>query len=134
MIEPMPTFTKTYGKCWIYKRATLYTPSGTVKTLDYSNGTRPTVCEVEHNIATNDILYLWHLPTRVLGIPLNARRQDFRSIVRTGIIHMENGDRIEWEYIFGRYMPLWKYYLPYVIVYILLLMVLFHLLHRYPRN
>jgi hypothetical protein len=103
------------GKCWIYKRATLYdSNTGDVKIIDYSNGTREFDCEVldVNGVNEPEKVFLWNVAGTgtTIPIPLNVNRDDVPSILRTGRVDYNDSQYIEWECIFGRYHSYSKYY------------------------
>jgi hypothetical protein len=101
------------GKCWIYKRATLYSAAdGKSPTLvDYSNGTKEFNGEVKPSI-DGTLIYEWKLPgATTIEIPVNVSRRDVHSIIRSGTIDFEDGSFMKWEFIFGRFEDYFTYYI-----------------------
>jgi len=115
------------GKCWIYKRATLYTPGQKPKIIDYSDGHEEFDC-VPNNNPGEALSYTWNLPDQNIDIPLNVPRNHTESIVRTGNIPYGNGE-IKWEFIFGKYRNYSTYYLDvfkrYFLVVVLFVLALY---------
>lgn len=97
-----------YGKCYIYKRANLVTENGE-KLVDYQDGTIPFNCQVHTNQQGRPV-HRWNLYGEVIEIPLNVSRTKTDSILRNGVIPLEDGSVIEYEYIFGKYISATKFY------------------------
>jgi hypothetical protein len=114
------------GKCWIYKRATLYIPGLKPNIIDYSDGTEPFDCNV---VSTDDMgnpVYIWKLPNKTIIIPMNIKRNSIDSIVRTGVIKYQEGE-IHYEYIFGKFKDYMTYYMEtYGLVFLLLIFIMIY--------
>ena len=118
------------GKCYIFKRATLYLPDGSVSLIDYSNGILPQDCSNKVIQSDDYPLYIWNLPKKTLYIPLNVYQPvNVDSFYRTGTIQTEEGI-IKWEYIFGRYKTHFQYHYEYLIFYLIIIFLVFLLLRR----
>lgn len=126
------------SKCWIYRRATLVNRNTNESIiLDYSNGTRPQNLNVIHN-EKGDKIFLWKVKygdnVNVFTIPLNVDKTKVNSIVQKGEYNVENNMFVEWEYIAGKCESLWSYYLPYLVLCLLVLAVLFYVIISRKRN
>lgn len=116
------------GKCWIYKRATLYSGDQKPVILDYTNGVEPVNC-TSVMMDANGLFYEWEIvPGQVVPIPLNISRHNTYSIIRQGTIDLEDGSEIQWEFIFGKFQTFAEYntkkfveYLPFLILILILL-------------
>lgn len=110
------------GKCWIYKRATLFTEDEPPLLLDYSDGTEP----FDGKVFTDDsgqLVYIWRIAGQILPIPVNVPRLATTSIVKTGTIDVDDGF-IEWEYIYGKFRPLHHYMMVKFVQWLPLLLLL----------
>lgn len=114
------------GKCWIYKRATLYADGGS-RIIDYSDGTEEFDATVFYG-ENGDYVYIWRLPQEIM-IPLNVSPLITDSIIRSGIIKHDDGE-IHWEFIFGKFKPYKEYYakkllncMPFILIILFLLFI-----------
>lgn len=115
------------GKCWIYKRATLYRNEQRPIILDYTNGVEPVNCD-RVMMDANGLYFDWEIvPGQVVPIPLNISRHNTFSIIRQGKIEMEDGSEIQWEFIFGKFQTYTEYnmakfieYLPFLVLILIL--------------
>lgn len=120
------------GKCWIYKRATLYDKDkNPVRILDYSNGVESFDCNsVLYN--ENGFFYAWSLlPNKTIYIPLNVSRNQTHSIIDMGSVPYQDGE-IRWEYIYGKYKSYaehnWEKFVEYLPLLILILILVVKIL------
>lgn len=97
----------TLGKCYLYKRATLYREGQPPYILDYSDGIEPENCEVD--VSGEFPTYKWNLPSRTIDIQLNVPRTKVESILHSGEIPFEEGV-LRYEYILGKYRSFAQYY------------------------
>lgn len=111
-----------YGKCYIYKRATLINGNGQPQIIDYSDGTEPFNCEVEQ--INGNLVYRWKLNGEIIDIPLNVRRNKVDSILRNGNL----GD-IQYEFIFGKFRTFTQFYTDQLIQLLPLMIVLLILMY-----
>ena len=112
-----------YGKCYVYKRATLINGEAPPQIIDYSDGTEPFNCEV-HTGADGYLIYKWKLNEDIINIPLNVPRSKVDSIIRKGVIPLENGTEIQYEFIFGKYRNYLQFYSDQLIQLFPLLMII----------
>jgi hypothetical protein len=125
------------GKCWIYKRATLYLPNEEPKIVDYSNGTE---C---FNVDDKDIVfrqghypsYMWNLPGETVPITLNVPYTDksVNSIFLNGVLPYGSGE-LRWECLFGKYKPLHLYYYDKLKELMPILIILFIVYYFYKKT
>jgi len=118
------------GKCYIYKRATLFEPQKLPVILDYTDGTEPFDCTV-HVDADGALYHDWYLDGESIRIPLNVKRASVYSIVKDGVLDLDNGRRIEWEYIFGKFRTYPEFYWGKLVEsapYILIAIIIFYLI------
>ena len=115
------------GKCWIYKRATLYVPDLPPRILDYSDGTEEFDCDDVFIEQGQYPVYMWRLPGEIVPIPLNVPRKQVDSIIRTGVVPYSGGE-LHWEFIFGKFRPYSTYYmkkfgtcLPFIVIVLVLM-------------
>lgn len=119
------------GKCWIYKRATLYRPDKAPRIIDYANGVEEFDCD-SVLVGPQGLFYNWYLlPDQFISIPLNIPRNRTESIVKTGVIPFEDGE-IRWEYIFGKFMTYgdynWSKFMEYLPLLLLILILIIRIL------
>ncbi len=115
------------GKCWIYKRATLYVPDQKPVILDYTNGVEPVDCSTVM-IDSDGLYFNWEIvPNNIVPIPLNVSRHNTYSIIRQGSIVLDDGSEVQWEFIFGKFqthadynMSKFNEYLPFLILILIL--------------
>lgn len=116
---------KKYGKCWIYKKAILNPGTPNAAIIDYSNGTNPQDLEV--SIYNDGIFYDWNLANNIISIPMNVDKDNVVSIIRNGVVFLDDGSEIHWECLCGKYRNFAHYYFQnslWFIVAIILLILL----------
>ncbi len=117
------------GKCWIYKRATLYVPNQKPKIIDYSTGIDSFACNTVE-ASPEGLHYNWEIvPGQIIPIPLNISRHNTYSIIRQGELTLEDGSTISWEFIFGKFQTHGQViakefveYLPFLLVILVLIL------------
>ncbi len=125
----MPTTIR--GKCWIYKRATLYPANEQPQIIEYSSGIEPFDCDTVQ-MTSDGIRYNWEvIPGQIIPIPLNISRHNTYSIIRQGQLKLDDGSSVSWEFIFGKFMTHNEFmmkkfveYLPFLFVILVLMMLM----------
>ena len=120
------------GKCFIYKRATLYMPGQAPQLFDYTDGLHSYNCSVDKK--GEYYVYKWNLPGKNIEIPLNvSRRMNNGSLVRKGVLPYQGGE-LHWEYLFGQFKSYPKYYMDKLLECLPLLIVVLVLLYLYNKK
>lgn len=109
------------GKCWIYKKAIFYKDNIPQYIVDYSNGTESFDGSVRS--INNTLVYVWNLAGEQIVIPVNINRYQTESIIKQGIIPLNDGE-IRWECIFGLFESYSKYYLKRLIPILIVIFII----------
>jgi hypothetical protein len=120
----------TSGKCWIYKRAMLYTAEQPAVLLQYQDGTEPFNCN-EVDIQSHSYpVYHWNVAGEDIEIPLNVPRLQVDSIIKQGSIMTPKGE-IKWECLYGKFRSYPAYYMELCILHIpsLILLLFIYLIY-----